>query len=537
MNDPEYFLIHNTENFISINGRDMPYELRSEYEASKRLKQLRLTDSEKEAIISEFKLACENLVNDAWYIFTRDAKTHERIVQKLYNYTFEEDESYLLFFNDSNHGTVYIEDNIIFVKRGGVHKGTYTFKSKVEVPRFLLKVDTDAELLVIPKKLVEKAFSLDDYQDVLVECSYKPVKFSLINFKTYLENKDLWYSDIDLRKIEAAVKSNYLTIIKGCPGIGKSELVKSYIEFMTKNNKSRYVMVSITKLFADPSFFVGYYSNSKNIYQPDKNGVINIIMEANKEENKCKIFYVFLDEMNIVPVENWFGEFLSKMESHDDLTLYDDKAERRTELDDLIEGYKDIIPPVIVKKLKDISKPLTYECSYSLENIKFIGTINMDESGTILSERVLDRADIIELERPSIDQVIKASKEFHDLSKCQQIFIDIAKEIEIKIEEVKNELYAQSKDYSYMERVNISPRALKISLRNIKSAESIDGSQGKVDEIIDSVLYGKVFSKFLMNSNETLIEKLLEVCNSSSYNLKTSVEYLRRMQNTLEAGY
>ncbi len=260
-------------------------------------------------------------------------------------------------------------------------------------------------------------------------------------------------------------------------------------------------------------------------------------MEANKEENKCKIFYVFLDEMNIVPVENWFGEFLSKMESHDDLSLYDDKAEIRTELDDLIEGYKVIIPPAIVKKLKDISKPLTYECSYSLENIKFIGTINMDESGTILSERVLDRANIIELERPSIDKVIKASKEFHDLSKCQQIFIDIAKEIEIKIEEVKNELCAQRKDYSYMERVNISPRALKISLRNIKSAESIDGSQCKVDEIIDSVLYGKVFSKFLMNSNETLIEKLLEVCNSSSYNLKTSVEYLRKMQNTLEAGY
>ncbi|AQR93402.1 hypothetical protein [Clostridium saccharoperbutylacetonicum] len=222
------------------------------------------------------------------------------------------------------------------------------------------------------------------------------------------------------------------------------------------------------------------------------------------------------------------------MESCDNLRLYDDKEEQRAELDILIEEEKDSIPYSIVKKLKDISKPLTYESSYSLKNIKFIGTMNTDESGNVLSERVLDRATIITLKKPNIDEIIKASKEFNNLSDYQKDFIDIAKEIDVKMEEVKEALYIQGIDYSYVDKCRISPRTLKISLRYIKSAENIDGSQDKIDEIMDSVFYGKVFSKISMNSNRALLEKLLEVCNSSSYNLKTSIAHLNEIKNGLE---
>lgn len=527
----EYYLIYNSDNYIRINGRDMPYTVRSKFDLSERMKQIQITDSKEEEIKEDFKFACKNLENNAWYIFGRNIKEKGCMIQKLDNCEAEESQSYLLFYNGSQCG-VYLKEGIICIERSGYPR-LYTFKAKEKVPIILIKINQDIEFLAIKPNLVKVAFG-DNYKDVLVKYPFNE-EFNLNKFKNYLANKDLVYSDSDIIKIEAAVKSNYLTIISGCCGTGKSELAKAYVEFMTGNDKSRYAMVTITKSFTDSSLFQGYYSNSRNLYQPDKNGVINIIREANKEENQCKTLYVFVDEMNIAPVENWFCEFLSKMESHDDLPLYDDKAEIRTAIDDVIESNKEIIPPAIAQVLKDISKPLTYEHSYSLKNIKFIGTINMDESGTILSERVLDRATIITLERPNIDKVIKASKKFHNLSKCQQIFINIAKEIETKIEEVKGELYAQRKDYSYIERVNISPRTLKKSLMYIKSAESIDDSQDKVDEIIDSVFLGKVFLKFSMNSNKTLIEKLLEVCNSSLCNLKTSVEYLHGIQNALEA--
>lgn len=524
----EYYLIFNSENYIRINGHDMNDVVHSEFDLSEKMKQIKLTDSQEHIIKEEFKFTCKNLENNTWYIFARNTKEKGATVLKIDNCEANDNQRYLLFYNFRENG-VYLNEGIICIEHFSFPR-YYTFKE--EVPIILIKINQEIEFIAIETDLIKDVFS-SKHKEVLVRYPFKE-KFNLNKFKDYLSNKDLVYSDSDLIKIEAAAQSNYLTILSGCCGIGKSELVKAYIEFMTGNDKSRYAMVTITKSFTEASLFQGYYSNSRNLYQPDKNGVINIIREANKEENQCKTFYIFIDEMNIAPVENWLCEFLSKMETHDDLVLYDDKAELRTVIDDIIESNNDIIPPAIVRVLKDIYKPLAYEHSYSLKNIKFIGTINMDESGTILSERVLDRATIITLERPNIDKVIKASKKFNNLSKCQQIFINIAKEIERKIEEVKEELYAQHKDYSHIERVNISPRTLKKSLMYIKSAESIDGSQDKVDEIIDSVLYGKVFLKFSMNSNKTLIEKMLEVCNSSSCNLKTSVEYLHRMQNALK---
>ncbi|WP_252214678.1 AAA family ATPase [Clostridium sp. VAP41] len=531
----EYFLIHNRDNDITVNGHDMPYALRSEYEALKRIKQIQITDSQEEIVKVDFKLACRNLVNDTWYILVKDVENNKCIVKMLDNCTAKEYNSYILFYNYSDWSTVYSEDGSIYVKRGGTHVETYTFKAEVGVPIIILKIDTDTELLAIPIELVKVAFS-NNYQEVLIRCLVKPVKFNLTNFKNYLVNEGLWFSDIDLINFHACIDSNYLTILAGYSGTGKSALSKAYVKYMTGDDNSRYTIISITPLFTEPSVLYGFYSSTQNAYKPDKNGFINLIREANKDVNQNNTHYVIFDEINLAPVENWFCEFISKMESGDDLILYDDKEELKTALDNLIKSEEDSMPPKIVEKLEAISKQFfqNYKNRYSLRNIKFIGTMNEDESGNAVSGRVLDRASKVTLQRPDLVEIIKVATTGIELGTYQSCFIEIAKKLNEATLETVSELEARNKDYSDIEKFVISPRVVITSLKYINSVEKTDGGSGLLENAIDLLFCQRVFSKLSANDSTVLVNKWIDICKSDSYKLDKSLAMLNKIVRTLD---
>ncbi|MFC2123132.1 DUF3578 domain-containing protein, partial [Bacteroidota bacterium] len=109
--------------------------------------------------------------------------------------------------------------------------------------------------------------------------------------------------------------------------------------------------------------------------KPD-NGLIDLIIEAGKEENSSKPYFLILDEMNLSHVERYFADFLSTMESDERLMLRPEDLE-----------WKDDVPP-------SVSLP---------PNLFIVGTVNVDETTYMFSPKVLDRANVIEFKASEED--------------------------------------------------------------------------------------------------------------------------------------
>ncbi len=102
-------------------------------------------------------------------------------------------------------------------------------------------------------------------------------------------------------------------------------------------------------------------------------------------------FFLILDEMNLAKVEHYFSDFLSCLESRhikDGMFIQEpirlNAGSGWIETDD---DYFDVIPP-------EIAIP---------QNLYVTGTVNIDESTYMFSSKVLDRANVIELNKVDLD--------------------------------------------------------------------------------------------------------------------------------------
>ena len=114
------------------------------------------------------------------------------------------------------------------------------------------------------------------------------------------------------------------------------------------------------------------YPNALNEgeYVLPENGVLNLLIEANKPENQDKPYFLILDEMNLSHVERYFADFLSVMESQEHIPLHPET-----------EMWKGCRVP------GKVSLP---------PNLFIVGTVNIDETTYMFSPKVLDRANVIE---------------------------------------------------------------------------------------------------------------------------------------------
>lgn len=98
-------------------------------------------------------------------------------------------------------------------------------------------------------------------------------------------------------------------------------------------------------------------------------GVLQLMLDA--RDNPELPFFLILDEMNLSHVERYFADFLSAMESGEEIKLYD--------------GEQRVADGVEVPKTLKFPK-----------NLYVIGTMNVDETTYMFSPKVLDRAQVIE---------------------------------------------------------------------------------------------------------------------------------------------
>ena len=179
----------------------------------------------------------------------------------------------------------------------------------------------------------------------------------------------LKYAPELMKRFVCAQLAKPFVVLTGLSGSGKTKLAEAFAKWIGVENTYRIVPVGAD--WTNNEKLLGYPNalDSSKYVMPDT-GVLKLLLDA--KENPELPFFLILDEMNLSHVERYFADFLSTMESGDEIKLHDDEV-RYSE-----DGRK--IPPKF---------PFP-------KNLFVIGTMNVDETTYMFSPKVLDRAQVIE---------------------------------------------------------------------------------------------------------------------------------------------
>lgn len=204
---------------------------------------------------------------------------------------------------------------------------------------------------------------------------------TLLNtFNRLCEENNLYYEPKDLTNVHTAIKTGNLVILSGMSGTGKSAIVDMYARALglrSDGDENRVLIIPVRPSWNDDSDLLGYVDLIHMVYRASDTGFVKLLVEASKDINKDKLYVVCFDEMNLARVEHYFSQFLSILEKP--------VGKRRLRLYD--EQYRG--------RLYNSSE---YPDEIELKgNIRFVGTVNIDESTYHFADKVLDRANVISL--------------------------------------------------------------------------------------------------------------------------------------------
>ncbi|MEX0984391.1 MAG: AAA family ATPase [Actinomycetota bacterium] len=177
-------------------------------------------------------------------------------------------------------------------------------------------------------------------------------------------------SDDVIRRYHLAIGTRGFVILCGASGTGKTWLAQAYAESLSARTK----LVAVDPSWSSNEDLLGYLSPLDGFFHgtPFSEFVKDAAREweaANREIRQPRLFHVILDEMNLARVEHYFSRFLSAME----VRTRDGQAQL-----DLAPGHHVELTP----------------------NLRFTGTVNVDETTHGFADKVFDRAQVLELPLP-----------------------------------------------------------------------------------------------------------------------------------------
>lgn len=263
---------------------------------------------------------------------------------------------------------------------------------------------TDKSVLFRPDFLYYYLENLDGIHGNPAQVSHNTIK--LIN-------------EIKEDKIVTALRTKPFLLLAGISGTGKSQKVQelAYMtcpegELRNENGTApgNYCLVEVKPNWHDSTELLGYYSALSGRYE--LTDFIRFVYKAIK--NETVPFFLCLDEMNLAPVEQYFAEYLSVLETRKNVggkiqtqpllkkevfancALYKKETEESNphmtsdgtlQVSKALYSEKDA---EIISYLKDNGLSLP-------DNLFVIGTVNMDDTTHQFSRKVIDRAFTIEM--------------------------------------------------------------------------------------------------------------------------------------------
>jgi hypothetical protein len=181
-----------------------------------------------------------------------------------------------------------------------------------------------------------------------------------------------------LHAFHASLKSSQwspLTVLSGVSGTGKSILPKVYSRFGGLNH----LMVPVQPNWDGPQSVFGFFNSVENRFNATP--LLRLLSQSARprlsgDGLEDQMTLILLDEMNLAHVELYFSDLLSKLE------------DRRGD---------DTVPALEI----DIGADAERERIPLTPNVLWCGTMNEDETTKTLSDKVLDRGNMLVFPRPT----------------------------------------------------------------------------------------------------------------------------------------
>ena len=277
---------------------------------------------------------------------------------------------------------------------------------------------------------------------MLPKSEYNVVQFDNVVFNTLLNSKknnfESKLEDNCFAFFTAAIKSKPFLLLAGISGTGKSRIVREfafkscpeYLQDKDGTTPGNYCMIEVKPNWHDSTELLGYYSRlgNKPGYQFTK--FVKFLVKAKMYPDVP--FFVCLDEMNLAPVEQYFAEILSILETRKVVIGEDGNKTIKTEAIIDAEHFKalgkiggfapNFTDRDIYMKLYDIDTEsdidetvgkrtdLKTEGLTLPDNVVIIGTVNMDDTTHQFSRKVIDRAMTIEMNGGNLRTMFGGSK-------------------------------------------------------------------------------------------------------------------------------
>ena len=196
------------------------------------------------------------------------------------------------------------------------------------------------------------------------------------------------YPDHTLVSFLMALSTNQIITLFGLPGTGKT----TFVSVIAKALGAKCTVISVQNNWTDSSDLLGYFNPVHESYSSTR--FIEALLEATndfREKGKeSRLHIICLDEMNLARVEYYFATFLSLLQL----------SETERTIGVLPEYIERQIPTTITEDISDNLKYLGRYRRFTLPpNVRFVGTINSDDTTNSLSPKVIDRSFFIELRR------------------------------------------------------------------------------------------------------------------------------------------
>lgn len=377
------------------------------------------------------------------------------------------------------------------------------------------------------------------------------------------------------RPFITAIKSKPFLLLAGISGTGKSRIVRELAracwdvgstDFKAQKPKN-FEMVQVKPNWHDSSELIGYVSRIGA--DKDGNGVVFVAGDflrfvAKAWENPEIPYFLCLDEMNLAPVEQYFAEYLSVIESR--------KADENGNIstDPILKSdeqwYFNLTAQLTHKE--DIRTQFNAEGICIPQNLIVVGTVNMDETTFSFSRKVLDRAMTIEMNEVNlkggldtrhemigklgktelIGETVEGIDVYSDFQNVCDIALDYLQGINDKLEGTPFKVAYRTRNEVLLYVVNNLPYN-KDSKGNTLSQDFVIARA--LDEITNMKILSriegdetKVSASFLDGLENTIKTGLVTVCpnlfeegeGKKAY-VSVSLAKLTEMKNRLTSGY
>ncbi len=328
-----------------------------------------------------------------------------------------------------------------------------------------------------------------------------------------------------------ALRTKPFMLLAGISGTGKSRIVRKLAQATTTqayendedrwkdNRPENFELIQVKPNWHNSMDVVGFYSNISQKYEFTP--FVEFIVKA--WQHKDTPYFLCLDEMNLAPVEEYFAEFLSAIESRSTdkdgnyvtdpiikpFKEFDSEADKEKVSDQMIAHLIGSLDSENKRKLAEQFRNVGLTLP---PNLMVMGTVNMDETTFSFSRKVLDRAMSVEMNEVDYDSFLSGeSDQFPLLTGRNELLVNRPQQAS----EVKNQIDSE-KVIEYLKAVNglmegtpfkLGYRAANEALLYVAASQTLGGDSFSLEKAMDEFTLMKILSRIEGDDNRLALDE------------------------------